>query len=366
MNAIVTGARPLPPPMSLLAELTHRCPLQCPYCSNPVALDRRETELETSDWLRVLEEAAALGVLQVHFSGGEPMARPDLGELVKHAAGLGLYTNLITSGVMMDAGSLAALVTAGLDHVQLSFQDVDPVGAERIGGLRGGQARKLEAARLMAADGIPLTINFVIHRQNCDRVTDMIALGRTLGASRVEIAHVQYHGWAQANRDALLPDRNQLDAATLAVQQARALYGDTLAIDYVTPDYHGTRPKPCMGGWGQRFLNVTPAGDVLPCHAAQIIPGLVFPSVRDAGLRAIWENSPAFQRFRGTDWMAEPCRSCSLKEVDWGGCRCQAMALTGDAAATDPVCGRSPAHRVVDRILAGIPDRAPELLYRRF
>lgn len=355
----------IPPPMSLLAELTHRCPLQCPYCSNPLSLERREAELDTADWLRVLAEAAALGVLQVHFSGGEPMARPDLPVLVRYAAEQGLYTNLITSGVLMDAPALAALVAAGLDHVQLSFQDVMPDEADRIGGFRGGHARKLAAARLMAADGIPLTLNFVIHRQNCARVPDMIALAAGLGAARVEIAHTQYHGWALANRAALLPDRVQLDAATCAVEQARARYGSALAIDYVTPDYHGSRPKPCMGGWGQRFLNVTPDGQVLPCHAAQTIPGLLFPNVRTGSLHEIWTGAPAFQRFRGTGWMPEPCQSCALKEVDWGGCRCQALALGGDAASTDPTCARAPAHGRIAQILADRPAEPPPLAYRR-
>lgn len=355
----------VPPPMSLLAELTHRCPLQCPYCSNPLALDRRDQELETADWLRVLDQAAELGVLQVHFSGGEPMARPDLALLVRHATGLGLYTNLITSGVLMTPVALAALVEAGLDHVQLSFQDVAPAQADRIGGMAGAHARKLEAARLMAADGIPLTLNFVIHRQNCDRVPEMIALARQVGAARVEIAHTQYYGWGLANRDALLPDRYQLDAATSAVEVARVAHAGVLAIDYVTPDYHATRPKPCMGGWGQRFVNVTPSGRVLPCHAAETIPDLVFPTVRAMDLRAIWEDAPAFARYRGTGWMKEPCGSCAFREVDWGGCRCQALALAGDASATDPVCARSPRHDVVTQLVATRPAQAPALIYRR-
>jgi PqqA peptide cyclase len=353
------------PPMSLLAELTHRCPLQCPYCSNPLDLERREAELRTEDWIRVLDEAADLGVLQVHFSGGEPMARSDLSLLVGHATARGLYSNLITSGVLLDRAALDRLAAAGLEHVQLSFQDVDAASAERIGGMRGAQARKLEAARLVAAEGIPLTLNFVIHRQNCARVPDMLALAHACGARRVEIAHTQYAGWGQLNRAALLPDRAQFEAATRAVADGRARYGDAMAIDYVTPDYHATQPKPCMGGWGQRFLNVTPSGRVLPCHAAETIPGLVFPSVRETSLRAAWEDSPAFGRFRGTDWMAEPCRSCSMKEVDWGGCRCQALALAGDAALADPVCVHSAGRVLVDAALAERPDPAPPFRYRR-
>jgi PqqA peptide cyclase len=352
------------PPMSLLAELTHRCPLQCPYCSNPLALERRNAELRTEDWIRVLDEAAELGVLQVHFSGGEPMLRADLAPLVKHATARGLYSNLITSGVLLDREALDRLAAAGLEHVQLSFQDVDLASAERIGGMRGAQARKLQAARLVAAEGMPLTLNFVIHRHNCARVADMLALAHGCGARRVEIAHAQYAGWGLLNRAALLPDRAQFDAATRAVAEGRARYGDALAIDYVTPDYHATAPKPCMGGWGQRFVNVTPSGRVLPCHAAETIPGLSFPSVGTASLRAAWEDSPAFRRFRGTDWMAEPCRSCSMKEIDWGGCRCQALALAGDAAIADPVCVRSEHRGQVEAALAERPDPAPPFRYR--
>lgn len=367
MNVIppLQFALPVPPPMSLLAELTHRCPLQCPYCSNPLALDRRDTELATADWRRVLDEAASLGVLQVHFSGGEPMARPDLHLLVAHATALGLYSNLITSGVMLDEPALDRLAGAGLEHVQLSFQDAAPAEAERIGGMRGAHGRKLEAARLIMAEGMPLTLNFVIHRQNCARIPDMLELAHAIGARRVEIAHTQYAGWGLLNRAALLPDRTQLDAATLAVEAGRARYGHELAIEYVTPDYHATQPKPCMGGWGRRFVNITPSGRVLPCHAAESIPGMVFPNVRDDSLGRIWEHSPLFQRFRGTGWMPEPCRSCAMREIDWGGCRCQALALTGDAAATDPVCIRSADHGIIDNILAEHPDVAPELVYRK-
>ncbi|GAJ30172.1 pyrroloquinoline quinone biosynthesis protein PqqE [Acidomonas methanolica] len=352
------------PPMSLLAELTHRCPLACPYCSNPLELERRTAELDTATWKRVLDEAAALGVLQAHFSGGEPMARSDLVELVAHARSRDLYTNLITSGVMLDATRLQALAEAGLDHVQLSFQDVDEAGAERIGGLRGAQAKKLTAARLVAAEGIPLTLNFVVHRLNVERVPAMITLARELGASRVEIAHTQYYGWGLKNRGALLPTREQLEEATAAVEAARRAYGPTLVIDYVTPDYYADQPKPCMGGWGQRFVNISPSGRVLPCHAAETIPGVIFPNVRDESLSAIWNDAPLFTLFRGTEWMPEPCRSCALKETDWGGCRCQALALTGDAANTDPVCSLSPFH---NRVKAAVEEqRENEFLYRRY
>jgi pyrroloquinoline quinone biosynthesis protein E len=347
------------PPLALLAELTHRCPLQCPYCSNPVALERGSAELATEDWKRVLGEAADLGVLQVHFSGGEPMARRDLVELVRHAAGAGLYSNLITSGVLITPESLGALVEAGIDHVQLSFQDAEAASAERIGGYRGGQAKKLEAARLITAAGLPLTTNFVVHRQNLERLEDMIELGEALGSGRLEIAHAQYYGWGLLNRAALLPTRAELDRATEVVEAARARLKGRMTIDYVVPDYHAARPKACMSGWGRRFINISPSGRALPCHAAETLPEITFPSVRDMSLAAIWNGSDAFQRFRGVDWMPEPCRGCDRREVDWGGCRCQAFALTGQAAATDPVCEKSPDHhRVLEAVNAARDDAA--------
>lgn len=355
-----------PPPMSLLAELTHRCPLQCPYCSNPLRLDPRAGELDTATWIRVLDEAAAMGVLQVHFSGGEPMARPDLADLVRHAVSLGLYTNLITSGVLLNRDSLKVLSDAGLDHIQLSFQDADAQEGERIGGMAGAQAKKLEAARLIVEDGLPLTLNFVIHRQNAERVPAMLDLAEKLGARRVEIAHTQYYGWGLLNRDALLPDRAQLEATEQAVAAARTRFGNRLAIDFVTPDYYAELPKPCMGGWGQRFLNISPSGKVLPCHAAESIPGLTFPSVAEDSLEAIWQDSPLFNLYRGTDWMPQPCQSCAFKEDDWGGCRCQALALAGQADATDPVCHRAPAHDRIEKAIAERPATPPAFRYRRY
>ncbi len=351
--------------MGLLAELTHRCPLQCPYCSNPLALERAGVELDTAAWLGVLEQAAALGVLQVHFSGGEPTARKDLVTLVRRATELQLYSNLITSGVLLDAALLAALVGAGLDHVQLSFQDAEPGEADRFGGLRGGHAGKLRAAALVRDAGLPLTLNFVVHRQNLSRVDAMIALGETLGADRIEVAHAQYYGWGLVNRAALLPSRAQLDAATATVAAARERLKGRMAIDYVPPDYHAERPKSCMGGWARRLMNVTPSGRVLPCHAAETLPGFAFPSVRDSTLAEIWRDAPLFRAFRGTEWMPEPCRSCDMREVDWGGCRCQAFALTGDAAATDPVCTLSPAHGVLDAALRDSENPPPAFVYRR-
>ncbi len=351
--------------MGLLAELTHRCPLQCPYCANPLELERAGMELDTASWLRVLEEAAALGVLQVHFSGGEPTARRDLAILVRRAAELQLYSNLITSGVLLNEKLLDELVKAGLDHVQLSFQDVVEGEADRLGGLRGSHAGKLRAAALVRQAGLPLTLNFVVHRQNLARVPDMIALGEALGASRIEVAHVQYYGWGLVNRAALLPTRAQMDAATAAVAAGRARLKGRLTIDYVPPDYHAERPKACMGGWGRRMMNITPAGRVLPCHAAETLPGFDFPSVREAALGAIWRYSPLFQAFRGTEWMAEPCRSCDRREIDWGGCRCQAFALTGNAANTDPACALAPTHGLLMAALRASEAPPPDFVYRR-
>lgn len=338
----------LPPPWSLLLELSHRCPLRCPYCSNPLDLVRRGAELATADWRQVLDQAAELGIHHVHFSGGEPLVRDDLADLVRHAAGLGLYSNLITAGTLLDAGRLAALDAAGLDHVQISFQDAVADSADLIAGLPGAFGKKLAAAALVRAAGLPLTLNAVVHRRNIDRIPDLIALAERLDAARVEIAHVQYYGWALRNIDSLMPSAAQVDRAMAAVAAARQRLQGRMTIDAVVPDYYASRPKPCLGGWGRHGMMVTPAGRVLPCHAAESIPGLTFPRVGaggdGAGLRAIWQDDPAFRRFRGTDWMEEPCRSCPAKEIDFGGCRCQAMAVTGRAEATDPACALSPHH----------------------
>lgn len=336
------------PPLGLLAEVTHRCPLRCPYCSNPLELARASQELDMTTWMRVFREAATLGVLQVHISGGEPTVRRDLPELVRTASAAGLYTNLITAGVLLDAGRIEALVQAGLDHVQLSVQDAEERSADRIGGLAGSHAKKLAAARMIRRAGLALTLNAVVHRQNLERLEVLFELALELGAERLEVAHAQYHAWALLNRSALLPTRAQLDAATAAVERARAALKGRLVIDHVVPDYHATRPKACMGGWGRRVLAITPAGKVLPCHAAESLPGLAFPTVHDAPLQEIWERAEAFTRFRGMGWMPEPCRSCDRREIDWGGCRCQAFALTGDVGATDPACALSPHHHLLD------------------
>ena len=356
-------AEPRVRPLGLLAELTHRCPLGCPYCSNPLALEPRADELDTATWTRVFAEAADLGVLQVHLSGGEPATRRDIVEITADAHSAGLYTNLITSAVGLTEKTLAALADAGLDHVQISIQDTDAASADRIAGYEGAYARKRALAGEVVRLGIPLTVNAVIHRANIDRVVAMVDQAVALGASRVEIAHVQYYGWAIANRAKLMPTREQVERAVGRVEALRERHHGIIVIDAVVPDYFARYPKPCLGGWGRRSLNVSPSGKVLPCHAAETIPGLEFWSVREHSLADIWQSSPAFNAFRGTDWMKEPCASCPRRLEDFGGCRCQALALTGDACATDPVCHLSP-HHALTADLAEQHDDAP-YIYRR-
>jgi PqqA peptide cyclase len=352
VNGAAGNSAALYKPLGLLAELTHRCPLGCPYCSNPIALDPRGDELDTETWARVFAEAAALGVLQVHLSGGEPGARRDLVAIMTAARTAGLYTNLITSAVGITAETLRKLADAGLDHVQISIQDSERASADHIAGYEGAFARKRALAAEVVQLKIPLTVNAVMHRANIDRIGAMVDLALTLGASRVEIAHVQYYGWALKNRAALMPSAEQVERAAAAVEELRQRHHGKIVIDAVVPDYYARLPKPCVGGWGRRSLNVTPSGKVLPCHAAESIPGLEFWSVREHSLADIWANSPAFNAFRGTDWMQEPCRSCARREIDFGGCRCQAFALTGDARATDPVCHLAPRHGEVGALAA--------------
>jgi pyrroloquinoline quinone biosynthesis protein E len=352
------GAKTPPMPLGLLAELTHRCPLGCPYCSNPLALDSRDDELDAATWGRVFREAAALGTLQLHLSGGEPAARRDLVEITGAARAAGLYTNLITSGVGVTNKRLAELVEAGLDHVQVSIQDSIESSADHIAGYEGAFKRKHELAAEVVRLKLPLTVNAVMHRANIDRVSDMVDLALSLGAGRVEIAHVQYYGWGLKNRGTLMPTREQVERAAKVVEDLRVRHHGRIVIDSVVPDYYARFPKPCVGGWGRRSLNVTPAGKVLPCHAAESIPGLEFWNVREHSLAEIWRDSPAFNAFRGTAWMKEPCVSCPRREQDFGGCRCQAFALTGDAAATDPVCHLSPLRAHVTA-LATVTSDAP-------
>jgi PqqA peptide cyclase len=332
-------------PFGLLAELTYGCPLHCPYCSNPLELAAYRDELATQEWLRVLAEARDLGVLQLHLSGGEPLLRRDLAEIVRTASELGLYTNLITSALGLTPRRAGQLRTAGLDHVQISVQADEAALSDRLAGTPSFE-RKLSAARLVKQLGWPLTLNVVLHRQNLDRVDRILDLAEELGADRVELANTQYYGWALHNRAGLLPSRAQVERAEVVVRAARERLAGRMEIIYVLPDYYSRYPKPCMGGWGRRQLTVVPNGDVLPCPTAHTLP-LPRASVREHSLAWIWEESPLFRSFRGTDWMSDPCRSCPRREVDFGGCRCQAFQLTGDAARTDPVCHLSPDHGLV-------------------
>ena len=358
----------VPRPYALLAEITYRCPLHCPYCSNPVAASLCEApaarraeaarysngELTTEEWKRVIREAAALGVLQIGFSGGEPLARRDLAELIRVARETKLYTNLITSGIGLDDDRLRALRDAGLDSIQLSFQSDESSLADEIAGARAHE-RKLDVAAKIRAAGIPLSLNFVIHRRNIDRLPQMIDLAEALGAERVELANVQFYGWAFRNRAALLPTREQVDRARDIATAAKARLVGKIDIFYVLPDYYETRPKPCLNGWGRRYLTVNPIGDVLPCPtASSAIPDLRFENVRARDLDWIWRESESFNRFRGTEWMPEPCQSCPQREIDFGGCRCQAALLTGNAANTDPVCELSANRALVDAVLCDV------------
>ncbi len=334
-------------PLALIAEVTHRCPLHCVYCSNPLELIARTEELATGDWLRVFNEAAALGVLHLHLTGGEPITRPDIAELIAGARESRLYTNLITSGIGLNRERLAQLVGAGLDHIQLSFQDSEEGHANWIAGTRA-HAHKLELAEWIREHRIAFTANLVVHRQNIDHLDQMIAGLEALQPDRMEIAHAQYYGWALKNRSALLPTRTQLDRAITVVKAAEERMRGRVRIDMVVPDYHARFPKACMGGWGRQLLLIDPSGDVLPCHAATVIPGMTFDSVLEHSLDWIWQNSGAFQKFRGEDWMPEPCRSCDRRKEDFGGCRCQAFLLAGDASLTDPVCELSPLHHLIE------------------
>jgi len=359
----VAEAATLHKPLGLLAELTHRCPLGCPYCSNPLALEPRDGELDAATWFRVFKEAVGLGVMHVHLSGGEPGARRDLVDIAANAREAGLYTNLITSGVGITTRTMRDLWEAGLDHVQVSIQDADAVSSDRIAGYRGAFQRKHALAAEAVRLGLPLTVNLVVHRANIGRISDMVDLALKLKASRIEIAHVQYYGWALKNRSALMPTAEQVSRAVAEVEELRRKHHGQIVIDAVVPDYHARLPKPCVGGWGRRSLNVTPSGRVLPCHAAESIPDLEFWNVRDHSLADIWASSPAFNAFRGTDYLPEPCASCERREIDFGGCRCQAFLLTGDARATDPVCHKSPHHLQVTELAAVQEDRP--YAYRR-
>jgi pyrroloquinoline quinone biosynthesis protein E len=354
-------------PTTLLAEVTHRCPLHCPYCSNPLDLLRAESEIGTEDWKRVLTEARELGVLQLGLSGGEPMVRKDLEEMATHARSLGLYTTLVTSGLGLTRKRAEALRTAGLEHVQISVQDADPEMAERIAGV--SSVKQKQAAIVLVKElGFAFSINVVLHRANLDRIGEIIDLAAGYGADRLELANTQYYGWGLKNRATLMPTRDQVLRAKDIAQERMRRYKGQMQITFVLPDYFEELPKACYGGWGRYYIVVAPDGRALPCHGAYAIPSLELPNVRDHSIGWIWNESSAFQAFRGDAWMKEPCRSCPRKAVDFGGCRCQALALTGDAANADPVCTLSPYRHQIDEALlehAGIDryayrDFAPE------
>jgi len=336
-----------PRPYTLVAELTYRCPLRCVYCSNPVDYGRHDREMDTETWLRVLREAEDLGVVQLNLTGGEPLVRDDLEALIAEARRLDLYTNLITSGIPLRRERLARFRELGLDNVQISIQDTQAASSDRIAGSRSFE-RKLVVAGWVKELGFPLTLNTVLHRDNLDRIDEVVALAERLAADRLELANTQYLGWALPNRAALLPTREQLERARRVAADARRRLRGTMEVLFVTPDYYTDLPKACMDGWARRFILVSPDGLALPCHAAHTLPGLTFDSVTDRPLGDIWRDSSGFQAFRGESWMLEPCRSCDRRAIDFGGCRCQAFHLTGTAAAADPVCHLSADHGLIE------------------
>ncbi len=344
------------PPLWLLAELTYRCPLHCVYCSNPVDYAKYGAELATEDWLRVLREGRGLGATQLGFSGGEPLVRDDLEVLVAEARRLGYYSNLITSGVGLSERRIAALKEGGLDHIQVSFQDSTREINDFLSSTRTFELKR-RVAKLVKQYDFPMVLNVVLHRLNIDHVQELLEMALELEAEYVELANTQYYGWAYLNRDQLLPSRDQLARAEETVNRFRERVGNAMKIYFVVPDYHERRPKACMNGWGAVFLCLTADGLALPCHEARMLPGLEFPNVRDRDLRWIWYDSPAFNRYRGDEWMKEPCRSCPEKVKDYGGCRCQAYMLTGEAANADPVCDKSPHHALVTQAVerAAVP-----------
>lgn len=356
------------PPFSLLAELTHRCPLHCPYCSNPLKMAAETMELTTQDWCRVLSEAADLGVVEVHFSGGEPLLRNDLETLIRHANSLEMYTNLITSGIGLTTEKAAQLKEAGIENVQVSFQAGEAKLSDFIGGYRAFE-RKKEAAIAVKEAELHLSLNVVLHRLNLDHLNEIIKLAEEMGAERLELANTQYYNWALLNRERLLPSWDQIERASEIYEAAKARLERKMEIIWVIPDYYASAPKPCMGGWGAIGLTVAPNGDVLPCPTAGMIEGLSLENVREASLEQIWYKSGAFNHFRSEAWMPEPCRSCDMRHQDGGGCRCQAFALTGDANATDPVCQWAPKHDLVEKAIQEANSKtfikSSSIIYRR-
>lgn len=338
-----------PRPLSLIAELTHRCPLHCLYCSNPIEMRKSAEELTAEDWKRVFREAAALGVLHLHLTGGEPLVRKDLAELIASGRTAGLYVNMITSGVGLTEERLAELVEAGLEHLQLSFQDLDEPSANYISGTKA-HAIKLALAPLIRKFPVAFTVNLVVHRLNLDRLEQFIAMAEEISPDRLEIAHVQYYGWALKNRSLLMPTEEQVYRSLEIVAKAKQRLQGKIQVEGVIPDYFGSFPKACVGGWGRQMMLIDPAGRALPCHAAAVIPNLEFDNVRAHDLGWLWRESTAFQRFRGDAWMSDTCLACPRKEIDFGGCRCQAYQLTGDPKAIDPVCRYSPSHGLLETL----------------
>jgi pyrroloquinoline quinone biosynthesis protein E len=353
-------------PQALIAELTHRCPLHCVYCSNPVQMQGASHELATNDWISIIRQAGELSCWHLHLTGGEPLLRRDAEQLVRAGRESGLYVNLVTSGFGLTRDRLRALVEAGLDHIQLSFQDTEELSANIVAGTKA-HAQKLRVAGWIREHQIAFTVNVVVHRHNIDRLEDVVRFAEQLKADKLEIANVQYYGWALPNQAALLPSREQLRSSLPVIEAARARLGGNMRIDYVLPDYYAKYPKPCMGGWGRNMMLIDPSGRAMPCHSAGVIPSLEFPNAAEVSLRAIWDESAAFTQFRGESWMQEPCRSCERRAIDFGGCRCQAMLLARDAAATDPVCSRSPMRFLVDDLVQKAAlqgNEAPQWVYR--
>ncbi len=338
------------PPRWLLAELTYKCPLQCPYCSNPLDYKKHSHEISTEDWKRVLTQARKMGAVQLGFSGGEPLTRQDLPELVQHARQLGYYSNLITSGYGLTEEKIIQLKQAGLDHIQVSIQASSKELNDHIAGTKSYESKK-QVARLVKKHGYPMVLCVVIHRENIHQMSDILAMAEELGADYLELANTQYYGWAHKNRDLLMPTKEQFDKAEAIAQAFKEKVADKMKIYYVIPDFHEDRPKACMNGWGTTFLTIAPDGVALPCHSARELPGLDCPNVTEHNIEEIWNESKAFNFFRGTDWMKEPCRSCDEKDKDFGGCRCQAYILTGDMSNTDPVCSKSPDRHIIEEAL---------------
>lgn len=361
--------RPVTPPLWLLAELTYKCPLHCVFCYNPLNYAQNPHELTTAQWVDVMQQARKLGAAQLGFSGGEPLQRNDLEALVEEGSRLGYYTNLITSGIGLTEPRIALMKKAGLDHIQLSFQDSTKEMNDFLSSTKTFDL-KMRVAKLIKQYDYPMVLNVVLHRHNLDHVGQIIQMADDMGVEYLELANTQYYGWGLANRAQLLPTREQVTRAEAVVHEYRSKLGNKMRILFVVPDYFETRPKACMNGWGSVFLGIAPDGSALPCHAAKTLPGIVFPNVTQHSLHEIWYDSEAFNKYRGNDWMKEPCRSCPEKEQDFGGCRCQALALTGDAANADPVCDKSPFHDKVRRVVvharhkAADPNTGEPILFR--